>query len=218
MKTVYCICGLGSDERIFRNLNWGNAVVHYLNWQIPLSNESFSAYARRMSERITEESVTLVGVSFGGMLSIEIAKIRSIQKVILISSIKNHNELPVWMKVFGKLNVHSLLPQKPLHSLRPMKLIEPIENYFLGAETEEEKKLVHEYRKNVDPVYLRWSIHQILNWKNDWQPETLYHIHGNRDKIFPYSRIKPTHTIDSGGHFLIYQQADMVSSILNEII
>ncbi|MBW7889612.1 MAG: alpha/beta hydrolase [Chitinophagaceae bacterium] len=218
MKTVYCLCGLGSDERIFSKLNWDGVDVHYLPWIMPSAGESLSAYAVRMSESIEDENATLIGVSFGGMMSIEIAKVRKIYKVVLISSVSNRLQLPGWMRLFGKMNADSLLPRKSLFSFRPTKIFEPLENYFLGASTEEEKKLVHEYRANVDPVYLKWSIHQVLRWNNEWQPPALYHIHGDKDRIFPYSLVTPTHTIPSAGHFLVYQEAERVSAILREIL
>ncbi|MGN6439613.1 MAG: alpha/beta fold hydrolase [Agriterribacter sp.] len=218
MKSVYCICGLGSDERIFSKLNWFGANVQYLHWLMPEPDESLTAYAARMSKQIEGDDITLIGVSFGGIMSIEIAKLRKISKVILISSIPTHREMPAWMKTCGRLKLDFLVPRKQLHSLRPMKLFTPVENYFLGATTEEAKKLANEYREKVDPHYLKWSIHNILNWKNDWVPENFYHLHGSNDKIFPHSRLKPTHIIDGAGHFLVFQRASEVSEILKEII
>lgn len=218
VKKVYCICGLGSDERIFRKLSWKDADVHYLKWLMPLKNESLTGYALRMSEQVTEKESTLVGVSFGGMMSIEIAKLTGIQKVVLISSVKTHNEVPLWMKASGKLRLETILPQNRLHNIRPLKLLAPVQNYFLGAVTDEEKRLAHEYRKNVDIHYLKWSIHQILNWKNEWLPEKLYHLHGTNDKLFPHRLVNPTHSIETAGHFLIYQHPQQVSDILNEIV
>jgi pimeloyl-ACP methyl ester carboxylesterase len=218
VKTVYCICGLGSDERIFSKLNWGDKNVHYLHWLMPRSGEDIAAYAQRMSERITEKEAILVGVSFGGILCIEIAKLINVQKVILISSVKTHHEMPRWMKASGKLSLDAIIPRGRLHALRPLKLFSPVENYFLGAVTEEEKKLAHEYRKNIDPHYLKWSIHQVLNWKNEWIPENLFHLHGSNDKIFPCTLVHPTHTVASAGHFLVFQHPKEVSVILNDII
>lgn len=218
LKTVYCICGLGSDERIFSKLNWGKVKVQYLHWLAPIQNESFAAYAGRMSAMVTESNATLIGVSFGGMLSIEMAKQIPVEKVILISSVRTHHELPGWMKTSGRLKLDAILPKAQIQSIRPLKLIEPLENYFLGAVNEEEKRLAHEYRMKVDPVYLKWSVHQVLNWKNEWLPANLYHLHGTRDRIFPYSRVKPTHTIDAAGHFLVYQRAGEVSEILKSIL
>ncbi len=80
MKSVYCICGLGSDERIFSKLNWFGADVYYVHWLLPEPGETLANYALRMSEQIRGDNITLIGVSFGGIMSIEIAKLIKIDK------------------------------------------------------------------------------------------------------------------------------------------
>lgn len=218
LKRVYCICGLGSDERIFSKLNWGGAEVSYLPWLSPKDGEPLPEYASRMIKGIEEKEFTLVGVSFGGILSIEIAKLIPVREVILISSIKSHLEMPVWMRASGKLGLDSFLPSKRLRTGKSAAFLEPLENYFLGAESEEEKALAREYRENIDPHYLKWSVHQIINWKNEWRPDHLFQIHGTQDRIFPYKLVQPSHTIPGAGHFMIYQYPEKVSAILQGII
>ncbi|MBX2921329.1 MAG: alpha/beta fold hydrolase [Chitinophagaceae bacterium] len=219
MKVVYCMCGLGSDERIFSKLEWSDHTeVHYLKWLIPEKNENLSHYAGRMTTQIRHPEPVLIGVSFGGMMSLEITKLLSVDKLILISSIRNSREVPGWMRFSGKLKLDYLIPKGKLHDLRPLKLFSPVENYFLGAATPEEKQLAHEYREKVNPDYLKWSIHHILNWQNNWQPPAVYHLHGANDKIFPVTNLSPTHIIQNAGHFMVFQRAAEVSKILKEII
>lgn len=218
MKQVYCLCGLGSDERIFSKLEWPEVEVYYLKWLMPEKDESLSHYAGRMAEQIQHPEPILIGVSFGGMMCIEIAKMMPVDKVILISSISNSSQLPKWMRTCGKLRLDYLIPKGKLHDIRPLRLFSPVENYFLGATTEEEKRLAHEYREKVDPDYLKWSIHHILNWDNNWQPPQIYHVHGRKDKIFPPTKLRPTHVVDDAGHFLVFQQPKAVSKILREIL
>lgn len=220
MKTIYCICGLGADERIFSKLTWKQDVnVHYLNWFIPEKDESLEAYAKKMASKINAAGdLTLIGVSFDGIMAIEIAKIIPVQKLILISSIETHHQLPAWMKLCGKLQLYKLIPTGVLHDIRPLKLFEPVENYFLGAYTEDQKILANEYRKNVNPDYLKWSVRQILNWKNEWIPANLHHIHGTADRIFPIKNVKPTHRIEAGQHFMLYHKPEEVSEVLREMV
>ena len=220
MKTVYCLCGLGADERIFGKLTWEPGIdVHYINWIIPNQDETLADYAKRMASKIIcPGDFTLVGVSFGGIMAIEIAKLIPVKKLILISSIETHHQLPAWMKLCGRLKLYNLIPTGVLHDIRPLKLFEPIENYFLGAYEDDQKALANEYRKNVDPHYLKWSIKQILNWKNEVAPENIYHLHGTGDRIFPIKKVKPTHSIKAGQHFMLYHKPGEVSAILNSIL
>lgn len=211
-KPIYCISGLGADEKIFTNLHISGYELRYIPWIRPHKKESLHGYAKRMGEHIKEKSAVLLGVSFGGMMGIEIAKQMPLQKLILVSSIKSVNELPRWMKTAGKLKLDKIVPVS-LH-----KYTEKIGNARLGVSTKEEKEMVRHYRKNADLVFVDWAITQILNWKNDWQPENLIHIHGDKDKIFPVKKINPTCIIKDGTHMIIYNRAGEISELIgNEL-
>ena len=212
MKTIYCISGLGADERAFSRLKVDGYKFEYLPWLIPVANETMEAYAHRMKENIVDECPVLMGLSFGGMMCIEISKLVPVDKVILISSIKSSNELPSWMKAASILRLNKILP------MRPYKIIEPIQNNFLGVNNAEEIEMVRNYRKNASPQYLDWSINEVLNWRNNWQPPKLFHIHGDADKIFPINKLVPTHVIKNGGHFMIMNKAEEVNAALKLIL
>ncbi|MEO8860176.1 MAG: alpha/beta hydrolase [Ginsengibacter sp.] len=209
MKHIYCISGFGADERVFSKLNFGDNQVHYLSWLLPFSNEKIEAYAKRMSEKIEQLNPIIIGLSFGGMMAIEISKLITTHKVIIISSIKTCHELPFWMRIAGRLKLDKIFP------MRSFSLIEPLENYNLGIEDDEERKLVKSYRKNVSQDYTNWAIHQILNWTNEWRPANLLHIHGGNDHIFPIKYIKANYVIEDGGHFMIMNRNKKVDEILS---
>ena len=212
MNNIYCISGLGADDKVFSKFNFGEDKVHYIHWEIPEKNEPISNYARKLSCQIHHETPVLIGLSFGGMICIEIAKIIPVKMVILISSIKSVHELPYWMKLCGKLNLDKLFP------MRSFRLIEPLENYNLGLETQSERDMVNHYRRNVNSIYSDWAINNILNWKNEWKPDHLFHIHGDRDRIFPIKKIKADHIIPTGGHFMIMNRAVLVNEIVSSIL
>lgn len=217
MKPIYCISGLGADERVFKKLNI-QADLQFVQWVKPEPGETIQNYAHRLSSQIKDDNPIIIGLSFGGMMAIELSRILSISKVILISSVKSEKELPFWMRTCGQWKLDRALPDRPLGSIPGSKAIRPIQNYFLGASTEEEKRIANEYRDNIDPQYLKWSINQVLNWKNDWLPSEMVHIHGNKDHIFPLKKVKPTHVINGGGHFMIMNHHKEISNILKEVL
>jgi hypothetical protein len=145
-------------------------------------------------------------------MSIEMAKIINTSSVILISSVKTFHELPGWMKLSGKLLLDKIFPLKSFHA------IEPLENYNLGIENMEELRLVREYRKNISKEYTNWATHEILNWKNEWVPPGVVHIHGNKDHIFPIKKIKADYVIAGGGHFMIMNKAGMINEIIEKFV
>jgi len=161
-----------------------------------------------MAADIADESPILMGLSFGGMMVIEIAKLFPVKKVVLISTIKSRKELPVWMKLSGKLKLNKIFP------LKSYKILEPIQNYNLGIQSEEEILMLRAYRKNVPPPYLHWAINEILNWQNDWLPNSFIHVHGDNDKIFPIKKISTQHVIQKGGHFMIMNRASEVREMV----
>lgn len=214
MNHIYCISGFGADERVFSKIRLIDYELHFIPWLTPVRKESLENYASRMSDQIPHDNPILLGLSFGGMMCIEIAKIRLTKAVILVSSIKTYKELPLWMRGAGFLRLSELLP---LRSLK-FKLLEPLENFNLGIITAEEKKLASEYRKNIDPNYTNWAIGIILAWRNTWLPKRIYHIHGTKDRIFPIKNIKADYIIPSGGHMMIMNMAVEVNFILNKIL
>lgn len=209
MKKIFCISGLGSDKKVFARIQVPGYELVHIDWLMPEKNEPLAAYAQRMSACITDENPVLMGLSFGGMLSIEIAKILPVQKLLLVSSVKSHKEMPLWMRSAGKLKLNHLLP---LHAAS--HILEPVQNYNMGVTNAEEREMVRQYRKNISQQYLEWSVNQVLNWKNDWQPPNIFHIHGDTDRIFPIRHVKATSIIKGGGHFMIFNKATEVNEKL----
>jgi hypothetical protein len=70
----------------------------------------------------------------------------------------------------------------------------------------------------TDPAFIRWGINAVLNWSNEKTPESLTHIHGTRDEVFPYSFAKPTHVIPKGDHMLVISHANEINSIVSEVL
>lgn len=211
-KTIYCISGLGADERAFANLDVKGFELHVIQWLIPLPKETLHHYAKRMRAEIKEENPILMGLSFGGMVCIEIAKQIPVSKIIIISSIKSTQELPMWMKTFARLKLNRILP------MRSTKITEPLQNRILGISTREEKSIVAETRRKANIHYTNWAVNQAINWKNDWQHPEIFHIHGDNDNMFPIKYIKPTFTIKDAGHFMIVNRATEVSNCINSIL
>jgi pimeloyl-ACP methyl ester carboxylesterase len=212
MKHIYCISGFGADERVFSKINFLGNDVHFIKWIHPLQNESIAHYALRMREQIQHKDPLFFGLSFGGILSIELAKMMSTERVIIISSIKTYHEMPRWMRLTGKMQLDKIVP------LKSFDVIKPIENYNLGIENKEELQLVNEYRNSISPEYTNWSVHQILNWKNEWIPENIVHIHGRKDHIFPIRNVTADYVVDDGGHFMIMNKSEQVNAIFTKIM
>jgi pimeloyl-ACP methyl ester carboxylesterase len=203
---------LASDEKVFSKLTLEGYSLVLLPWITPLKNESIATYAKRMAEPIKEPLPIIIGLSFGGMISIEIAKLIPVKQLIIISSIKTKAELPLWMKLCGLLQLNKIVP------LKQYKFLEPIQNKRLGVTNQEERALANYYRNNFSMPILHWSINQILNWQNATIAAPLTHIHGSIDKMFPIQKISNCIVIEGGGHFMIMNRAKEVSTEIKKAI
>lgn len=212
MQDVYFISGLGADERAFQLLELKNINPIYLQWQNPLPNESIEEYALRFSKNITTYNPIIIGLSFGGMMSIEIAKHISIQKIILISSAKTTNEIPPYFK-FVKF-----FPFYKIISLSWLSSSTFLMNYIFGNRTTQQKEILKELIKNSNSPFNKWAIEKVIHWKNNFIPTNVIHIHGTADNLLPYKYVKANFTIKNGTHFMIANQAKEISTLLEKII
>jgi len=205
---------LGADKRIFSRLEIPGVRLVHLEWFLPIIGEPIEAYALRMRLKngISEDDPILMGVSFGGMMAVEVAKHFPTATVILISSAGTRRQLPWWMKISGRLGLNRLLPARPGRRFRWL------EDYSLGVESKDDARLVEDFRGKADPRYLRWALGQVVNWKNEWRPHRCFHVLGDRDRLFPLSRSGATHVVAGAGHFMVYNRSSTVSGILTGIV
>jgi pimeloyl-ACP methyl ester carboxylesterase len=217
----YCISGLGADFRLFSRLNVPDATLIDLPWLPPEDNETIEHYAGRMKAAIVDDNPILIGVSFGGMMAVEIAKLHQDATVILISSIRDRHQRPDWMTFCGRLRLEHLIPRRikpPKRSNWLRDCIIPLEEYMQGIKTIEDGRLYRDFRSHIDYRFSRWAIKEILHWKNEWIPSRLYHIHGRRDRIFQLPDNSVSHLIKDGGHFMVYNRAALVSYAIQKIL
>lgn len=214
MREIYFLSGLGADERVYQRLKYEGYQPKYIAWITPERKETIEEYALRLSKQIEGDRPILVGLSFGGMIAIEIAKFREVERIILISSIKNDQEMPPYFRV---------LKWVPLHRVFPFRLgmILGIRIAYLlfGTETVEERQLFKEILNSTDTIFFRWAIGQVVNWVHTEKVENLYHIHGNRDRVFPLRFLQSVDAVvEKGGHFMIFNRSLEISSLLENLI
>lgn len=210
---VYFIPGLGADKRVFKHIKLPDGFeVRHIDWLPPEAGESLPQYAKRLAALIPEEDPwCLVGLSFGGMLATEISKLRHPEKTILIASIQSPEELPFYFRWAAPLNLHKILPVSLFKQASLAKRI-------FTTETNEDKELLRKIIQESDPVFLRWAMGAILNWKPDQPAGKLYHIHGTGDRLLPIRYTRPTHLINGAGHLMVMNRAVEINLTLAAIL
>lgn len=205
--------GLAAGPEIFENLSLPKTdyKLHYLTWIKPLSlEETIANYAMRMCEEIKHKNAVLVGVSFGGIIVQEMSKYIDINKIIIISSVKSKNELPKRFKIAAKSKIYKLFPTFLVTNF------EKYAKYFVGKTLERKAKIYKKYLSVRDKEYIKWSIHNAINWDQENPLANITHIHGTKDEIFPIKSIKNCVIIENGNHSMIIIKAKQISKIIHE--
>ena len=178
--TVYFFSGLGADERVFKKISipqkW--KAIH-IKWRDVILNETIEDYCKKISAQIdTSEDFSFVGLSFGGVVAVELSKILFPQHLILVSSISNRNELSMFYRILNFIKLHKAIPAKLFTN--PFF----ITYWAFGAKGKEEKALLKSIIKDTPPKFIKWAIDQIISWKNYERPANIFHIHGTSDRLF----------------------------------
>ena len=180
--TVYFISGTAADEKIFENLTLpSHLIIKNVHWIEPLKKESFFNYCKRLSEQIkVSDDFALIGVSLGGMVSIELNKILKPKQTIIISSVATRHELSPLFRFFNLIKLHKILPASFY------KWYNPFISWYFGVQTKREEGLLRCYMKSASGNYMRWAVYEVLNWKNEERLSSLFHIHGTAYRIFTH--------------------------------
>lgn len=212
---IYFMPGLAAGPEIFENLSLSETKyeLHYLQWITPLSlDESLASYTLRLTENITHKNPVLVGVSFGGIIVQEMTKFIEAKKVIIISSVKSNSEFPSTFQFASKSKIYKLFPTQIVTNF------DTYSKYFIGKTLEKKAKMYKKYLSVREENYLKWSIENVLNWKEQSMLENITHIHGTKDEIFPIKNIKNAIEIENGNHSMIIIKAKQISKIIEDTL
>lgn len=210
---VYFISGLAADRRAFKNIELpGHHEPVFIDWIPPGKNETLISYAERLAKRINvNEKFSIIGLSFGGMVAVEIARLYKPVQTILISSIPSFAHLPGYYRIASILQLHKIIPVSLFQHASILKRI-------FTDETPEDKKIIRLMVQQSDPDFIRWALNAIITWRNTDIPDNLLHLHGTHDELLPKRFTNPTHVVNKGRHLMVLSKADEVNSILKTIL
>ncbi len=210
-KELYIFSGLGADERVFQRLDFSRYSTTFIKWITPQNKESIEDYATRLLDQIKTTKPILIGLSFGGLIAIEVAKQIDTEKIILIASAKTKKEIPFYYRLAGRLGLHKLLPT------RLLKNSNFITNWFFGIKSAFDKQLLKQTLIDSDPTFLHWAIDKVVRWTNLIHPPNIFHIHGTSDRILPFKLVNCDLAIEHAGHLMTLNQEEEINKALKKI-
>lgn len=214
MKT-YLVPGLGGDKRMYEGQlkHFPNAEV--LEFIPPLRKESMANYSKRLASKIdTTKPFNLLGVSLGGMMCMEMAKFLQPEKILLISSVKTRKELPLIIRFFKYFPIQKLIPGAVY--LYIFLFVVWLKSFTLRRNPITKK--LRDMARDADRSFVRWAVHQVVIWDNEAVAKQVYHIHGQRDYLFPLYRVKVDEVIEKGTHAMILTHVPAINDWLKKYI
>jgi pimeloyl-ACP methyl ester carboxylesterase len=171
------------------------------------------SYALRMVECLEgDDAPILIGYSFGGIVAQEMAKSLPEATVIIISSIKSFRERPLGMMLTSELGLHRFFPAELGKEFRFAY------TWMNDPQSQQERDFIHLMRDELNHDHTDWAIDQAVNWKHDRHTPRLYHIHGDRDRIFPIRYIRNCIPIRGGTHLMILNRAPEIAGHILRIL
>ena len=213
MQKVFLIPGLGADYRAYQNIDLSGYDTVNISWIDPAKEDTLASYAQKLVDhyKIGDGSI-VIGNSLGGMLTMEIAKKVKLNKAILISSIKTVKEAPASHKLYRALPLYKLLPAKLYTSTGFLV------RFVMGKISKKNSALFIDMLRKTPPKFAKWAIGAIMHWDNETIPDNVYHIHGDKDQIFPIKRIKDATIVKGGTHIMIMARPKDINQWLKKIL
>jgi len=204
---IYLISGLGIDHRVFERLSFPFSFRH-ISWTDLNNSDTLAEYATTLLSQIDQKKpVILIGLSFGGFIAQEIAKQIQVKKVILISSLNGHKQMPNLYRILGFFRLQYLLPAKFLQN-------NPFTFTLFGIKNRKSKELLKRILEDTSLSFLKWATIQCLKWRSD-KMENCIQIHGSEDRIIPLKNVTADVVIPEGSHFMIVDKHQIIQEQIN---
>lgn len=215
IKRIYFVSGLGADERVFQFLEIPEVEKIHIHWIPTIKGESLQNYCQKLIQQIpTVEDSAIVGVSFGGIVAQEIAKLLDFKLVIIISSVKSISEFPWHFRLMRWIRIDKAIPEDK----NAISKTHGITEKMFGVQNEKEKKILRAVLDDIDPIFIKWAIGAMMGWNQKVPEVGLIHIHGDLDKVFPTKNIKNYIKVIGGGHLMLLNRAKEISEIIQSKI
>lgn len=199
---------MAADARLFEPQRYAFPRLVVPPWIEPEPREPLREYAARLACTVASYSPALVGgVSFGGLVAMEMAVCLGLPSCVLISSVRTPAELP-WR----------------LRALRPLARLGP-ERLAVAADWVSRRSAQSIGRVTARRIgqllapessFLRWACWAALDWNPSPDARRLrtWQLHGSADRTFPIRQTRPDTVVQGGGHLLTLTHPREVNAFL----
>jgi pimeloyl-ACP methyl ester carboxylesterase len=214
-ERLIMVPGMGADERLFAPQAADGLRFETVRFTIPARGDDLPAYARRIAGTLAlDGDCVLAGVSFGGMLACELARICPPRCVLLIASCNCRDALPSsyqFVEWVSRIIPSALIRRRAEASSRILARLESL--------TPAQAEIIRQMSLDVPIDFLRRVGRMIVRWEGAGPLDCpVYAIHGAKDHIIPMNRLRPDEVIADGGHLINLTHAPRVNAFIRRFL
>ena len=217
-RPIVLLSGMGADARIFEPQLSAFPSLSVPAWMSPKPGESLPRYAERfaaqLKEKFGEQPIYLGGMSFGGMVALEMLHHLNVRRCFLISTIRSAKELPPHLRAMGAVGKRSSYTGAWM-TVRMASLGLKL----VGPRLRVDQRAYFEQVAGSDPGFLRWAVRAMYSWPVPRPPPTpVHHIHGSADPVLPARHTQPDDLVDGAGHVLTLSHPERVNAFIERYL
>jgi pimeloyl-ACP methyl ester carboxylesterase len=206
---------MGVDARIFGPQRAAGLEFESPPMPMPEVGDDLARYARRIRDQLGLDGPCVVGgMSMGGMVACELARITQARCVLLIASCSHRRAIPSYCRLLERVSriiPDFLIRRRAAVSARMMSRIEGL--------SDEQYRLIHTMATAIEVTKLRRFARMILTWEAPRSyPCPIYQIHGERDLVIPLGRLRPEVVVSGGGHLINMTHAGEVNAFVRRYL
>jgi pimeloyl-ACP methyl ester carboxylesterase len=146
------------------------------------------------------------------MVALEVAALLKPKAVILVGSCATPKGLAPHLRALGRLALTF-----PAAAFRPRQSFSPVLLPKFGQLNREQKAVFWAMAAAVPASFLKWACGAVPSWRPTPSNILVFHIHGDRDRLIPIDRVRPTDVVAGGGHLVRLTHPAEVTAFLRRV-
>ncbi|HEX5244491.1 MAG TPA: alpha/beta hydrolase [Tepidisphaeraceae bacterium] len=202
--------GLNGDARVFAPQLERFPSLIVARWQPPLKSDSLAAYAARLARSLDPDGPCLVGgVSFGGIVALEVARNLEARACLLIASSQDAKGLPATIRLL-----------RPVAAVANAAALNCTIHHggMLAASSSRRLRRRIARLSPEELRFRRWALKALLTWQPPSLSCPVLQIHGECDSTFAHSRSQADVVVRNAGHLLTLTHADQVNAFISSAL
>jgi pimeloyl-ACP methyl ester carboxylesterase len=170
-----------------------------VTWAEPLPHESLREYSLRMADTVPRNRpIVLCGVSFGGMIALEMAEKLNAAGVVLSGACYSSRQIHWYLRPTAYI-----IAAVPVWVGEHARWLSRGAGWLVGPLGKDERRSIAVMTREALVKLVTWGFLAIVLWPGKPKPTIpVIQVHGECDRIIPVRRVNPDVVVPGAGHLL----------------